>query len=89
MTPRSQNLGGAIGVAVASSIAASRFHTLVHHGLSSSAALTGGFQMAVLVCGLTGLLAVPAAVVFIRRTEHPNAVSIPQGRDLALAIINE
>ena len=71
----SQNLGGAIGVAVASSIAASRFHTLVHHGLSSSAARTGGFQMAVLVCGLTGLLAVPAAVVFIRRTELPNAVS--------------
>ena len=28
----SQQLGGAIGVAVASSIAASRFHTLVHHG---------------------------------------------------------
>ena len=29
----SQQLGGAIGVAVASSVAASRFHTLVHRGL--------------------------------------------------------
>ncbi len=28
----SQQLGGAIGVAIASSIAASRFHALVHHG---------------------------------------------------------
>ena len=50
----SQQLGGAIGVAVASSIAASRFHTLVHHGYPTAAALTGGFQWALWVCGLTG-----------------------------------
>jgi EmrB/QacA subfamily drug resistance transporter len=67
----SQNLGGAIGVAVASSIAASRFHTLIHHGHATAAALTGGFQLALWVCGLTGLAAVPVAFALIRR--HPKA----------------
>jgi hypothetical protein len=43
----SQQLCGAIGVAIASSIAASRFHTLVGHGSGTSAALTGGFQSTV------------------------------------------
>ncbi len=41
----SQNLGGAIGVAVASSIAASHVRTLIHHGYATAAALTGGFQL--------------------------------------------
>jgi EmrB/QacA subfamily drug resistance transporter len=66
----SQNLGGAIGVAVASSIAASHFHTLVHHGYRTAAALTGGFQWALWVCGLTGLAAIPVALVLIRRTRN-------------------
>src|SRR6202034_1323542 len=43
MLNTSQQLGGAIGVAVASSLAASRFHTLAHHGYATAAALTGGF----------------------------------------------
>jgi hypothetical protein len=38
----SQNLGGAIGVAVASSITASHLHTLIQHGYAPSAALAGG-----------------------------------------------
>jgi EmrB/QacA subfamily drug resistance transporter len=57
----SQNLGSVIGVAVASSVAASHFHTLIHHGYSPAAALTGGFGLAMWVCGLTGLAAVPVA----------------------------
>ena len=85
----SQNLGGAIGVAVASSIAASHFHRLVHHGHATAAALTGGFQLALWVCGLTGLLAVPAAVLLIRRTERPNAVSIPRAPEVAMAMAGE
>jgi hypothetical protein len=63
----SQNLGGAIGVAVASSIAASRFHTLAGHGYATAAALTGGFHWAVWVSGLTGLAAIPVAAGLIRR----------------------
>jgi Major Facilitator Superfamily len=64
----SQNLGGSIGVAVASSIAASHFRTLVHHGYGTAAALTGGFHLALLVCAATGLAAIPVAHVLIRRT---------------------
>ena len=63
----SQNLGGAIGVAVASSIAASHSHTLIHQGYATAAALTGGFQCALWVCGLTGLAAIPVALTIIRR----------------------
>jgi hypothetical protein len=64
----SQNFGAAIGVAVASSIAASYSHTLAHHGYATATALTGGFQRALWVCGLTGLAAIPVAFVLIRRT---------------------
>ncbi len=71
----SQNLGGAIGVAVASSIAASHSRALLHHGDAAAAALTGGFQWALWVCGLTGLAAIPAAVVLIRRTRGPGMES--------------
>ena len=55
----SQQIGGAIGVAVASTIAA----------------LTGGFQWAFWVTGLTGLAAVPVTFLLIRRTEIATAVA--------------
>ncbi|HEY4462816.1 MAG TPA: MFS transporter [Streptosporangiaceae bacterium] len=81
----SQNLGGAIGVAVASSIAASHFHTLVHHGYTTAAALTGGFQWALWVCGLTGLAAIPAAFVLIRRPRKADPLATAPPHDLELA----
>jgi len=64
----SQNFGAAIGVAVASSIAASYSRTLAHHGYATAAALTGGFQRALWLCGLTALAAIPVAFALIRRT---------------------
>ena len=64
----SQNLGSVIGVAIASSIAASHFHTLIHRGYSPAAALTGGFGLAMWVCGLTGLAAIPVIFGLIRRS---------------------
>jgi hypothetical protein len=63
-----QNFGGAIGVAVASSIAASYSRVLAQHGDAAAAALTGGFQRALVVCGLSGLAAIPAAFTLIRRS---------------------
>jgi EmrB/QacA subfamily drug resistance transporter len=66
----SQNLGGAIGVAVASSIAAANFHTLVRHGDTTAAALTGGFHLAIWVCAATALAAIPAACFLIRRAPN-------------------
>jgi Na+/melibiose symporter-like transporter len=65
-----QNFGGAIGVAVASSIAASYSRTLAQHGDPTAAALTGGFHWALVVCGLTGLAAIPVACALIRRTRE-------------------
>jgi MFS family permease len=70
-----QQLGGAIGVAVASTVATTRFHSLVAQGHSTSAALTGGFQLALWVCGLTGLVAVPVSFVLIRWREMAGAVA--------------
>jgi EmrB/QacA subfamily drug resistance transporter len=77
----SQNLGATIGVAVASSIAASHFHTLVHHGDGTAAALTGGFRLALWVCGLTGLTAVPVAFIVIRRAKGLNAPKLQVSAD--------
>ena len=79
----SQQLGGAIGVAVASSVAASHFRTLVHHGYGSAAALTGGFEWALWVCGLTGLVAVPVTFLLIRRAEMAKAIARTQVQEVA------
>jgi EmrB/QacA subfamily drug resistance transporter len=71
----SQNLGGAIGVAVASSITAAHSHTLARDGYVTAAALTGGLQWAMWVCGLTGLAAIPVAFVLIRRTRKAGVIA--------------
>src|ERR1700752_3786969 len=42
----SQQLGGAIGIAIASSLAANHNQTLAHAGTAAPAALTGGFPQA-------------------------------------------
>ena len=56
-------------MAVASTVATTHFHALVAHGHPATAALTGGFQWALWVCGITGLAAVPAALALIRHKE--------------------
>lgn len=71
----SQQLGGAIGVAIASTVAASRYRTLLHSGSASSVSLTGGFQSALWVCAAVGLAAVPVTFVLIRRGEIAKAVA--------------
>jgi EmrB/QacA subfamily drug resistance transporter len=59
----SQQLGGAIGVAIASTVAATHLKTLTGEGKAVNVALTGGFQWAFWVCGAIGLLALPTLVV--------------------------
>ena len=59
----SQQLGGAIGVAIASTIAATHFNALAGDGKPVNAALTGGFQWAFWVCGAIALLALPAVTL--------------------------
>jgi hypothetical protein len=65
----SQELGGALGIAIASSVAASHFKTLLHAGNSVPAALTGGFQQAFWILGGIALIAVPAIFALIRADE--------------------
>jgi len=71
----SQQIGGAIGVAVASTVAATHSRLLLGQGHTPAAALTGGFQWALWVCGLVGLAAVPVTFLLVRRTELARAVA--------------
>jgi EmrB/QacA subfamily drug resistance transporter len=71
----SQELGGAIGIAIASTVAATQFKTLLHAGNTAPAALTGGFQQAFWVLGAIALLAVPAVFVLIRGDQRATAVT--------------
>jgi hypothetical protein len=71
----SQQLGGAIGVAIASSIAAAHTKALLHAGHATPTALTGGFQRALWVLGAIALLAVPAIFALVRRDELSDAVA--------------
>ncbi len=64
----SQQLGGAIGVAIASTVTATHVKTLTGEGKTTTAALTGGFQWAFWVCGFIALLALPT-LVLLRRKE--------------------
>jgi EmrB/QacA subfamily drug resistance transporter len=65
----SQQIGGGLGVAIASTVFTSRFDSLVHDGKSIPAALTGGYQGAFWALAGFGVLALVAALVLIRREE--------------------
>jgi EmrB/QacA subfamily drug resistance transporter len=71
----SQQLGGAIGIAVASTVAAARSRVLLGQGHAIADALTGGFHWALWVCGLVGLTAVPVALLLVRRAEVGQAAA--------------
>jgi EmrB/QacA subfamily drug resistance transporter len=71
----SQELGGALGIAIASSIAASHYTALAHHGEPVRAALTGGFHAALWVSGVIALLAIPVTYLLIRKDEMAQAVA--------------
>ena len=65
----SQELGGAIGIAIASSVAATHYKALLNGGDTVPTALTGGFQQAFWVLGAIALIAAPAVFALIRRDE--------------------
>jgi EmrB/QacA subfamily drug resistance transporter len=69
----SQQIGGAIGVAIASTVAATHFSTLTRAGATAPAALTGGFQWALWVCGAIGLAAIPVTFLLIRGKDMAQA----------------
>jgi hypothetical protein len=65
----SQQIGGAIGVAIASTVAASHFKSLTAARSTAPVALTGGFQWALWVCGAIGLAGIPITLLLVRRRE--------------------
>jgi EmrB/QacA subfamily drug resistance transporter len=65
----SQQIGGAIGVAVASTIATSHFTTLVSSGTSQAAALTSGFQWAFWFLAALAATGIAATLIFVRDRE--------------------
>jgi MFS family permease len=54
-------------------VAATRTQALLGQGHATAVALTGGFQLALWVSGLTGLAAVPVTFLLIRRRELARA----------------
>jgi len=67
----SQQIGGAIGLAVTTAIAASRAAALLHTGQRPAVALTVGFHDAFAVCGVLALAAAAIAAILIPRTRQP------------------
>jgi len=65
----SQQVGGAIGTAVASTVFASHFKTLLHEGRSVPDALTHGYGYGFWALAFFGLAGIIAALTLIRREE--------------------
>ena len=65
----SQQIGGAIGTAIASTIFTSHFKSLRIQGKSFPEALTGGYAWAFWGLAVIGVLALIAALTLIRREE--------------------
>jgi EmrB/QacA subfamily drug resistance transporter len=70
----SEQLGGGIGIAIASSVAATHTKALLEAGHAAPTALTGGFQQAFWVLGAIALIAVPAIFALVRRDELSDAL---------------
>ncbi len=68
-----QQIGGAIGVAVASSVAISHFNNLVSTGTSPPAALTSGYQWAFWVMVGVGIVGLVACLTLIRSDQFAPA----------------
>jgi EmrB/QacA subfamily drug resistance transporter len=67
----SQQVGGAIGVAIATSVAVSHMTHLLQTGDSQAAALTGGYSLAFWVIAGISAAGVVAALVLVRSDEVP------------------
>ena len=82
----SRQLGGAIGIAIASSVATGHTNTLLHAGNALPAALTSGFQEALWVLGAIALLALPAIFALVRRDEPSDAIAKTAIREAQTAL---
>jgi EmrB/QacA subfamily drug resistance transporter len=74
----SQQLGGALGVAIAGTIANEHAETLRSEGSSAAAALTGGFNWAFWVGAIFSIVGLVVTLVVLRRDDVP-AVAVAPG----------
>jgi EmrB/QacA subfamily drug resistance transporter len=73
----SQQVGGAIGVAIASSVAVSRATHLLHTGHSTAAALTSGYALAFWVVAGISAAGVVAALALVRDSDVVESEAVP------------
>jgi len=79
-------MGGALGLAVLASLAASRTGTLVASGHTHLSALTGGYHAALLVGAVFAVAAASIGAVFLRARVHaPAAVAEQESADAVAA----
>jgi hypothetical protein len=78
----SQQIGGAVGLAVTTTVAVNRTNALLHTGHPAAAALTGGFHGAFAV---TGALAVAGALVAVTLVRRAPAAGPAVSADLTTA----
>jgi EmrB/QacA subfamily drug resistance transporter len=77
----STQIGGAIGTAIASSVAASGTNALLRAGDALPTALTGGFHQTFWVLGAIALLAPLAVFAIVRRTRPARALARNESRE--------
>jgi MFS family permease len=82
----SRQLGGGIGIAIASSVAAGHANTVLHAGNELPAALTSGFQQALWVLGGVALLALPAIFTLVRNDKVSDTVANTAVREAQTAV---
>jgi energy-coupling factor transporter transmembrane protein EcfT len=82
----SRQLGGALGIAIASSVAADHTNALLHAGTTPPSALTSGFQQALWVLGAIVLLALPAILALVRDGERSDAAAETAVREAQTAV---
>jgi MFS family permease len=73
----SNQMGGAIGVAIASTVSATQIKALTAQGKATDVALTGGFHAAFWMCGLIALAAVATTALLVRRPGATKAAPQP------------
>jgi len=81
----SQQIGGAVGLAVTTTIVANRTTALLHAGHPLAAALTGGFHDAFAVIGVVAVAGALVAVTLVRRTPAAAAAEPSAFADLTTA----
>jgi MFS family permease len=74
-----QQIGGAIGVAIVSTVAATRTDDLLNAGTAQNVAFTEGFQRGYWVVVLVGAAALAVALLFVRHVEAQAAEAALEG----------